>query len=262
MIAPIAGRRTPSGCIHALAIAALVGALLFGAQALESTALADDPSDEAVAADSSDAAGDGSSSDEESAAGEGGSEDIDEELADAQAAEEAAREAIELGRRLGGNRGILPSGIDPTQATYVSIARLARADESLDNTVVSFRGEAVGEPIRSSVEGRNWVTMHTAVEGTSAIGVLMDDDQVSLVSNWGAYGIKGTTLLVTGIYRVADPNQSGTLDVTAYDVRVLEEGGALPVWLSPKKLWLGIALTILGIVLTGVNVYMRKRVRS
>lgn len=181
-----------------------------------------------------------------------------------QEAVDAAVQALEreIAGRLGGDRGILPSGIDSESVVYVGIARLAGADESLDGTLVSFRGEVVGEPVRSSMAGRVWITMQSNSVTTSSIGVLMDEEQVALIEHFGAHGVKGTTLLVTGIYRVADVNQGGSIDVVAYAVRAVEEGAVLGERFSSKKLWLAIALTSLGLAFIAVNLYRRKRIRT
>ena len=168
-----------------------------------------------------------------------------------------------LGSQLGGSSGILPVGLDESSATYTTIGRLASADESLSDTLVSFRGEAVGEAVAAQTKGYAWVVLQqTSSTGTSSIQVLMSDEQVAQIEHFGAYGMKGTTLLVTGIYRVADPSQTGALDVTAYAVRVVDAGGAVEEPVEQGKLWVGLALVATGLVLTGVNVYLKRRSRS
>ena len=162
----------------------------------------------------------------------------------------------------GRNRGILPQGLDSADARFVGLARLARADVDLDATLVSFTGEVVGEPVKSATEGRRWITMLSVGDSTSSIGVLMDEDQIGLIENFGAYKVKGTTLLVTGIYHVADAGETGALDVVAYEVRVVDEGGAVPEPLSQGKLLMGISLTLLGAVIVAVGIYRKRRVRS
>ena len=91
----------------------------------------------------------------------------------------------------------------------------------------------------------------------------MTNEQVAQIKNWGSYQVKGATVRVTGIYRVADVNNTGTLDVTVYVVRVVDEGGPLePELVNTHVVVAGVSLVVLGGILTGVNVYQRRRSRS
>lgn len=163
---------------------------------------------------------------------------------------------------LGGNRGILPVGLDEDGATYVTVARLASADVSLDSSLVSFRGEVVGEAVNSSTPGYRWVLVQSNTGGTSSIEVLMSEEQVALIENFGSYKTRGTTLRITGIYRLADPNQAGELDVTAYAVRVVDPGGPVAEDVDVRFVWAGAALVAVGVALSVVNVYVKRRSRS
>ena len=58
---------------------------------------------------------------------------------------------------LGGGSGILPTGLSEDDASYVSISRLESGDASYDDSLVSFRGEVVGEPVNSSSSSHKWV---------------------------------------------------------------------------------------------------------
>lgn len=164
---------------------------------------------------------------------------------------------------LGGGSGILPTGLSEDDASYVSISRLESGDASYDDSLVSFRGEVVGEPVNSSSSSHKWVLVQSSGARTSSIEVLMTNEQVAQIKNWGSYQVKGATVRVTGIYRVADANNTGTLDVTAYVVRVVDEGGPLePELVNTHVVVAGASLVALGGILTGVNVYQRRRSRS
>ena len=164
---------------------------------------------------------------------------------------------------LGGGSGILPTGLSEDDASYVSISRLESGDASYDDSLVSFRGEVVGEPVNSSSSSHKWVLVQSSGARTSSIEVLMTNEQVAQIKNWGSYQVKGATVRVTGIYRVADANNTGTLDVTAYVVRVVDEGGPLePELVNTHVVVAGVSLVVLGGILTGVNVYQRRRSRS
>lgn len=163
---------------------------------------------------------------------------------------------------LGGDRGILPVGLGEDVATFTTIARLAGADGSLNETLVAFRGEVVGEPVDSSLPGYRWVLLQSYAGSTSSIQVLMSDEFIAQFENFGSYKTKGATLLVTGIYRVADPNQMGALDVTAYSVRVQDPGGPIEHDVDLGHLWIGLALVAVGAILCIVNVYLKWRSHS
>jgi len=167
------------------------------------------------------------------------------------------------GSSMGASSGFLPVGLSEDNAAYATVARLAGADATLDNALVSFSGEAVGEPVASSSPGHKWVLVQQQTGGvTSSIQVLMSDEHVAGIQNFGSYGVKGSTLLVTGIYRVADPLQTGALDVIAYVVRQIDAGGPVEHGVDLAKLWVGLGCVAVGLVLTGVNVYVRRRSRS
>ena len=138
----------------------------------------------------------------------------------------------------------------------------AAATSRSPSLLVSFSGEAVGEPVNASLSGHKWVLLQSNAGSTSSIEVLMTDEQVALIENFGSYQTRGSTLRVTGIYRIADPSQTGTLDVTAYRVRVVDAGGAVANPADMRKLWLGVGLSALGVGLFGLNVYLKRRSRS
>ncbi len=164
------------------------------------------------------------------------------------------------GGALGANQGILPVGLSAESATAVTISRLESADSSLNGTLVSFRGEVVGEAVNSSSPGSKWVVLQSGSPVTSSIEVLMSNDQAALIENFGSYKVKGSTLLVTGIYRVADPDQDGELDVTAYVVNVVDPGGPIAEAVDWRKLPVGIALVLLGLGLLALRAVLKWRV--
>lgn len=163
---------------------------------------------------------------------------------------------------LGGDQGILPVGLSADSATSVTVARLAAADSNLNGSLVSFRGEAVGEAVKSASPRYKWVMLQAGSSTVSSVEVLMANDQVALIENYGSYKTKGSTLLVTGIYRVADPDQGGELDVVAYTVSVVDPGGPVEEELDWRKLPLGIALVVLGLGLTALKAHLKWRSRS
>lgn len=163
----------------------------------------------------------------------------------------------------GAGQSLLPTGLDPASARRVTVARLASADAALDDSLVVFRGEAVGEAVSSSSPGYRWVLVQSASGGrTFSIEVLMSVNQVSQISSFGSYKQRGSTVEVTGVYRIADPNQVGTLDVTAYAVRVVDAGGPVAEDVSAARVRAGLALAAAGLALSAANIALRRRSRS
>ena len=205
------------------------------------------------------AAGDGGAAVGEAAAGDGGAT----AGGDGPAEGDAAPAAPVYDAALGGGSGIMPTGLSEDDATFVSIARLESGDSDLNETLVSFRGEVVGEPVNSSTSSYKWVLVQSSGSKTSSIEVLMTNEQVAQIKNWGSYQVKGAMVRVTGIYRVADDDHTGALDVTAYVVHVQDEGGRVELEGPQARLVAAaVALTLLGGVLTGIDVYQKRRSRS
>ena len=238
-----ATRRKPLGM--GLLLAVLVAALLLPAGA--SPALAQNAAAQADAVPArSGEAGEGagaSQADERLASTFVGSND---DLTDSQRA------------ALGGGMGFLPSEVRSSDVTSVSIARLERADTDLDGRLVSFIGEVVGEPV-SILGGGVWVLMMSS--DSSSIMVAMTEDQAALIENYGQYETRGTTLRVTGIYRLADPDNMGDLDVVAYGVRMVDAGGYRGETVNYPLMWVAVGSVAVALVLVGVNVMMRMRKR-
>lgn len=211
------------------------------------------------------AAGDGGAAVGEAAAGDGGATAGGgaQAVGDGPAEGDAAPAAPVYDAALGGGSGIMPTGLSEDDATFVSIARLESGDSDLNETLVSFRGEVVGEPVNSSTSSYKWVLVQSGGSKTSSIEVLMTNEQVAQIKNWGSYQVKGATVRVTGIYRVADDDHTGALDVTAYVVHVQDEGGRVEQEGPQARLVAAaVALTLLGGVLTGIDVYQKRRSRS
>lgn len=159
---------------------------------------------------------------------------------------------------LGGDKGFLPTEVDTSQAAHVTISRLSSADVDLDGSLVTFMGEVVGEPV-SITGGRKWVQLQSA-DG-STILVEMSDASASIIKNWKRYGVKGSTLRVTGIYHVADSDNYGDMDVAAYDVSLIDAGGARSIDVDTSLLGAAVVSVVIAAVLIGINVYIRVRNR-
>ena len=174
-------------------------------------------------------------------------------------ADDAASSAVErvYDPDLGEALGFLPSEVDMRDARSTTISRLASADLALDGQLVTFVGEVLGEPVRIA-SGMMWVQMQSS-SGSAYIMVVMTPEQVSLIENYGAYQVKGTTLRVTGVYRVADEANLGDIDVNAYAVEVVDTGGVQVEPVTRNRLWVGLACVALGAVVLGLGAFLKRR---
>lgn len=179
----------------------------------------------------------------------------------AQAAEsssdDGAVQASELPGELGADLGFQPSEIDLSDTRRVSVSRLASADTNLDGELVTFVGEVIGEPVEISGD-KMWVQIR-AVSGSSVIMVVMTEEQVDLIEHYGGYQVEGTTLRITGVYHVADPDQLGEIDVTAYQVEVSDAGGESKEEVDVRGLWGAIGLLFAGVAVLVVGFVVRRR---
>lgn len=179
------------------------------------------------------------------------------EKASSGAGDEAQATEVSYPPELGANRGFLPSEVGDASPRRVTIGRLASADVALDGQLVTFTGEVVGEPVRVGGDHR-WVQVQSA-GGSSYIMVLMTEEQASLIEHYGGYQVKGTTLRITGVYRVADPNQLGDIDVTAYEVTVSDPGEERVEPVKFRMLGVAGALVLLAVALFVVERVVRRR---
>ena len=92
-----------------------------------------------------------------------------------------------------------------------SIGDLAQADSYFDNQTVQVVGEAVGDAIRSGLDGRHrWITL-SAEGDSSTISVHMTSEQAAKIDTVGKYGARGTMLQVRGTFYLVCPDHDLSL---------------------------------------------------
>jgi len=127
-------------------------------------------------------------------------------------------------------------------ALQMTVSELTSADPVMAGSLVSFAGEAIGEPIDADA-GHKWVNVSG---GGSLIGVYMTDEEAAQITNYGAYGVKGTELDIVGTFDTSCEQHGGDLDVHAAKVGVVSPGGRLSIDPGVWKLYLGVGLMALG----------------
>ena len=119
---------------------------------------------------------------------------------------------------------------------------LVSANRALNNSEVSFVGEAVGDLVNAG-EGYKWAN----ISGTSnaVISVYMPDDLAKLIQNIGDYHETGTSLKITGTYHIACPEHEGELDVHANAAEFTDNGGPVTHMIVPGRLQAAFALCVI-----------------
>lgn len=140
-------------------------------------------------------------------------------------------------------------------AFQTTLAELLDARRALDGKMVVFQGEAIGDIINAG-NNRKWVLLD---DNGAALSVLLTADQAKMITNLGRYGVKGTTLKVTGVYHIADAEEAGELDVRAYKVEVVSPGERFNKPVHLWKLVLGLGLCAIAAGLGIFYNYLRKR---
>jgi len=137
-----------------------------------------------------------------------------------------------------------------------SIGVLTSANRALHGLTVRFSGEVVGDVLAAD-SGYKWVN----VSGTSgaSIGVYLTDEDAALVTNLGDYHTSGTTIEVEGTYSISCEQHQGELDIHATSVRVLDIGGKITHAVNPQRLYIALALCVVGFALLSTFIYFRRR---
>ena len=142
-----------------------------------------------------------------------------------------------------------------------SIGDLAQADSYYNNQTVQVVGEAVGDAIRSGLDGRHrWITL-SAEGDSSTISVYMTSEQAAKVDTFGRYGAQGTALQVRGTFHLVCPDHDGISDLHAEVVTVVSRGEETPDEFDAHASVPGIAAVAVGLVMLGVFYWLRERQR-
>lgn len=161
-----------------------------------------------------------------------------------------------------------PNTVNPQQmpdSSFIydtSIADLYSADSYLNNQTVQVVGEVVGDRINAEFDSANcWIALQ-AVDGSNAdIPVFMTKEASRAIDRYGAYGVRGTTLQVRGIFHLTCPEHDGLTDLHADHVSVVKKGEDLREAPDPSRFVPGALAIALGLVLIVVFYRLRESQR-
>lgn len=157
--------------------------------------------------------------------------------------------------------------VDPTQRADNSfiydttVASLFSQASLYNNRTVQVVGEVIGDRIDAG-RGVSWITLtETNVNDKSTISVFISTDQTTRITNYGCYGVTGTTFQVYGTYHQACEEHDGLPDIHASSSEVLNPGGTEPDTVSGDEFIPGSIAIIIGVALMLAFRFARERTR-
>lgn len=137
-------------------------------------------------------------------------------------------------------------------AGKVTINSLIEREDRYDKTLVTVRGEAIGEPMKRGNEC--WVNIS---DGTNAIGIKMKFADAQRIKKYGNYKQTGDTILVRGYFYKACPQDGGETDIHAADLKIVAPGKTTAEPVPVTK----VAGTVLlaALMTTGLLLFRKKR---
>jgi len=95
------------------------------------------------------------------------------------------------------------------------------SSEQLNGQEIKYQGEAIGDILYRNNKENGWVNIN---DGTNAIGVWMNKEQLEKINTLGKYQTKGDIVLVTGKINSACEEHGGDLDIHATEIEIVENG--------------------------------------
>lgn len=140
-----------------------------------------------------------------------------------------------------------------------SIAALQEANSYLNNQTVQVTGEVIGDRIRAEFDpGFCWIVLQGSDKSHSEVPVFMTLDDSELIDTYGAYGRKGTTLQVRGIFHLICPEHEGLTDLHADAVTFVEKGSITDQPFDIGAFMPGLVLVAIGFIMLIVFHQMRE----
>ncbi|MBR5259232.1 MAG: hydrolase [Eggerthellaceae bacterium] len=161
-----------------------------------------------------------------------------------------------------------PNLIDPQQRPDSSfiydalISDLAEADSYYNGQTVQVTGEAVGDNISASFDGKHrWITLQADDSSYAQVTVYMRSDAAAAIDTFGAYGKTGSMVQVRGVFNLACSEHEGLSDIHAERVSVVKKGSVEEDVFEASDFIPGLVLCGLAGILVLVYYRMRERLR-
>lgn len=139
-----------------------------------------------------------------------------------------------------------------------SISALQEADSYLNDQTVQVTGEVVGDRIKAeSNPGFCWIVLQ-ANDSYAEVPVFLPLRDTESIDTYGAYGRKGTTLQIRGIFHLSCPEHQGLTDLHADTMTLVEKGSVTEQVLDLRAFLPGGVLVAAGLVMMLVFRHMRE----
>lgn len=148
---------------------------------------------------------------------------------------------------------LIPAAVN-LYAQPLSSTDLLNNTKQYNGQTVVYQGEVIGDIM---VRG-DYVWLHSN-DGITAIGVWTPKTLIGNIEYIGDYQQKGDMVEVRGEFHRACPEHGGDLDIHAVEIKKVASGGKLLAPISTKKLYLGIFLTLVSLLLYAVKFWKMKR---
>ena len=127
---------------------------------------------------------------------------------------------------------------------YSNFSELIENGESIDNSNITLKGEAIGEAMNRG--NYSWVNIS---DGSTVMGIWIKAEQAQSIKNFGKYGHKGDVVKISGIFNRACKEHGGDMDVHAISVEVIDAGGTVIIPISNNKKVMATVLTLTTLIL-------------
>jgi hypothetical protein len=123
-------------------------------------------------------------------------------------------------------------------AQEVSSTDLIENALTLDGETVTYTGEVIGDILKRG--DHTWLNLS---DGSNAIGIWVDTEQLGDVSIPGRYEEHGDEVRITGVFHRACREHGGDMDIHAENLELLRAGASVPVGIPAGRLILAVFLT-------------------
>ena len=141
----------------------------------------------------------------------------------------------------------LASGLEVTSNDLINNAG------DFDGEEIIYTGEVIGD-ILSRGE-YSWINVS---DGSNAIGVWVQSEDISAVDMLGGYTTHGDTVRITGVFNRACPEHGGDMDIHAASIEIIQEGHKVSHHVAVWKVITG-PILLAGAVICLVLIRKKKR---